>query len=386
MTEEEFLQKLFAVRAGAVVEDPRADGLDAQAALVGKHGATLEETAFVLYGFVLEDKAAYLTLLCPKTRAQSALADALETHLKALFAPMGLALHISFTALRGAEKSTPLAQGMMPNAGKRPAPKPAAMPGVRHVIAVASGKGGVGKSTMACALALGLARMGLAVGLLDADIHGPSQPRIFGLAQEPELDEENRMLPPLKHGVKLMSIGLMLKGDAPAIWRGPMVGAAVRQMLERVSWGALDALLVDMPPGTGDAPLSLVQTVQLRGAVIVSTPQDLALQDALRAMAMFEKVGVPILGLIENMSQFLCPHCGEPSSVFGHGGVRREALVRGLPFLGEAPLTLAIRKGMDEGAPVQVSAPHSADANMLFSLAEGLWREVERTKSPSFCA
>ncbi len=221
--------------------------------------------------------------------------------------------------------------------------KQVAIPGVGAIIAVASGKGGVGKSTTALNLALGLRDLGLKVGLLDADIYGPSVPRLTGVLQKPQLNDAKKMIPISRFGIPLMSIGFLVGEETPMVWRGPMVMSAVRQMLWDVDWGVLDVLVVDMPPGTGDAQLTLAQQVPLRGAVIVSTPQDLALIDARRGIAMFSKVNVPTLGIVENMSYFQCPECGTRSDIFGHGGARHEAERLNVPFLGEIPLHMAIR-------------------------------------------
>jgi ATP-binding protein involved in chromosome partitioning len=243
------------------------------------------------------------------------------------------------------------------------------IPGVAAVVAVASGKGGVGKSTTALNLALGLRDQGLRVGLLDADIYGPSVPRLTGLKDKPALDANRKMIPLSRFGLSIMSIGFLVEEETPMVWRGPMVMSAVTQMLRDVAWGTLDVLLVDMPPGTGDAQLTLAQNVPLKGAVIVSTPQDLALIDARRGIAMFQKVNAPILGVIENMSYFQCPQCGTRSDIFGHGGARHEAERLGVPFLGEVPLHMAIRATSDEGRPVVDSEPDGPHARIYRAIA-----------------
>ncbi|MCK1369184.1 Mrp/NBP35 family ATP-binding protein [Bradyrhizobium sp. 4] len=243
------------------------------------------------------------------------------------------------------------------------------IPGVAAVIAVASGKGGVGKSTTALNLALGLRDLGLKVGLLDADIYGPSVPRLTGLHEKPELDGERKMIPLRRFGLAIMSIGFLVEEETAMIWRGPMVMSAVTQMLRDVAWGQLDVLVVDMPPGTGDAQLTLAQNVPLKGAVIVSTPQDLSLIDARRGLAMFKKVNVPVLGIVENMSYFQCPQCGTKSDIFGHGGARHEAEKLGVPFLGEVPLHMAIRATSDAGTPVVDSEPDGPHAAIYRAIA-----------------
>jgi ATP-binding protein involved in chromosome partitioning len=288
------------------------------------------------------------------------------------FEPMRRAAEARVAALPGVGgASVTLTGERAPSAeaAARPAPRPERrgpqnLPGVRHVVAVASGKGGVGKSTTAANLALALAGLGLSVGLLDADIYGPSVPKLFGLVgRSPELADEKTILPIEVAGIRVMSIGFLVDEEAPMIWRGPMVMSALTQLLRDVAWGELDVLVVDMPPGTGDAQLTLAQQVPLAGAVVVSTPQDLALIDARRGVAMFEKVDVPILGIVENMSYFVCPNCGARHDVFAHGGARAEAARLGVPFLGEIPLTMAIREGSDGGRPVVIAdpdGPHTA--------------------------
>lgn len=267
--------------------------------------------------------------------------------------------------------------------GKRPlTPKPApprslAIPGIARIVAVASGKGGVGKSTTTVNLALGLAAQGWKAGILDADVFGPSLPRLLGLKDKPEL--AGKMLKPLEaYGLKAMSIGFLV-GEAEAmIWRGPMVMSAINQLLREVDWGELDCLLVDMPPGTGDAQLTLAQNVPLAGAVIVSTPQDLALIDARRGITMFKQVNVPILGVVENMSYFVCPHCHERSEIFAHGGARHEAEVLGVPFLGEVPLALTIREHSDAGHPVFAAEPQGPHAQAYREIAGRVKAGLER--------
>jgi len=254
--------------------------------------------------------------------------------------------------------------------GGQPAAKAApGVPGVKSIIAVASGKGGVGKSTTAVNLALGLQSLGLKVGVLDADIYGPSMPRLLALKGKPELVGGRTLKPMEAYGLKVMSIGFLIDEDTPMIWRGPMVQSAITQMLREVDWAPLDVIVVDMPPGTGDAQLTLAQQVPLAGAVIVSTPQDLALIDARRGIAMFKRVDVPVLGLIENMSYFLCPHCGERSDIFSHGGARHEADRWSVPFLGEIPLELKIREMSDAGKPIVASEPDGAYAKIYKDIA-----------------
>jgi ATP-binding protein involved in chromosome partitioning len=254
-----------------------------------------------------------------------------------------------------------------------PTARAQALPGVKHVIAVASGKGGVGKSTTACNLALGLQALGLKIGLLDADIYGPSMPKLFGIHGKPRV-LTGRILEPMDgYGIRVMSIGFLVEEEAAMIWRGPMVMSAITQMLREVAWGELDVLVVDMPPGTGDAQLTMAQATPLAGAVIVSTPQDLALIDARRGVAMFKRVEIPILGIVENMATFVCPHCGETSHIFGHGGARLEAERLGVPFLGEVPLTMAIREMSDAGRPVVAVDPDGPNGRVYRDIARQVW-------------
>jgi ATP-binding protein involved in chromosome partitioning len=251
--------------------------------------------------------------------------------------------------------------------------KPPGIPGLKHIFAVASGKGGVGKSTTACNLALGLAALGLRIGILDADVYGPSQPKLFGLRGKPRLIGDRMLEPMERFGVKIMSIGFLVEEDLAMIWRGPMVISAITQMLREVAWGDLDVLVVDLPPGTGDAQLTMAQQTPLAGAVIVSTPQDIALIDAKRGIAMFQRVDVPLLGVIENMSGFCCPNCKHITPIFGYGGARKEAERIGVPFLGEVPLDLHICETSDNGRPIVAVEPDSTHAKLFISMAHQIW-------------
>lgn len=249
--------------------------------------------------------------------------------------------------------------------------KSSSIAGIKDIVAVASGKGGVGKSTTAVNLAVALAKMcQLKVGLLDADIYGPSIPTMMNLCGKPEVSEDLKMIPIENYGVQCMSIGFLVDKDAPIVWRGPMVMSALEKLTRGVAWGSVDILVVDMPPGTGDAQLSISQRLKLSGALIVSTPQDIALIDARRGANMFRKVEVPILGLIENMSYFKCPHCSEKSYIFGHGGAQKTAKELDMKFLGEIPLELDIRSSSDEGYPIVISAPDSSAAKAYTDVAE----------------
>jgi ATP-binding protein involved in chromosome partitioning len=254
---------------------------------------------------------------------------------------------------------------------------PGLIPGVRHVVAVASGKGGVGKSTVAANLAVALGQLGHRVGLLDVDIYGPSVPMMFGIDERPLLNG-NRILPFEKHGIRVMSLGFLLDIDTPVIWRGPMVMRAIEQMLGDVDWGDLDVMILDMPPGTGDAQLTVTQKVPLSGAVIVTTPQDVALIDARKGLAMFRKVNVPVIGIVENMSVFVCPHCGESTHIFRKDGGKRTAELLGVDLLGSIPLDPAIVEGGDAGVPISVAAPDGPHAQAFRQVAEAVYAEAER--------
>ena len=276
-------------------------------------------------------------------------------------------------AARSSAPATPSPRAAAPRTaaapGPRGAPSPIGVPGVASIIAVASGKGGVGKSTTAVNLALGLRDLGLKVGILDADIYGPSLPKLLAIREKPQTAGGTRLKPIMRHGLTAMSIGFLIEEETPMIWRGPMVISALTQMLREVDWGELDVMVVDMPPGTGDAQLTMAQQVPLKGAVIVSTPQDLALIDARRGIAMFRRVNVPVLGIIENMSYFLCPHCGTRSDIFAHGGARHEAERLSVPFLGEVPLHMDIREKSDAGLPVVATAPEGPLAAVYRDIA-----------------
>ncbi|HSF64129.1 MAG TPA: Mrp/NBP35 family ATP-binding protein [Paracoccaceae bacterium] len=282
-----------------------------------------------------------------------------ETALRAL--PGVTSVQIVMTAHGPAAK--PAAPSL--KIGQHPTPQqggPQPVTGVDRIIAIASGKGGVGKSTLSSNLAVALARQGRRVGLLDADIYGPSQPRMMGVSGRPASPDGKTIIPLHGHGVTVMSIGLMLKEDEAVVWRGPMIMGALQQLLTQVDWGRLDVLIVDLPPGTGDIQLTLCQRTQLTGAIVVSTPQDVALLDARKALDMFRKLGTPVLGLVENMSTYVCPACGHEAHIFGHGGVAAEAAKLGLPFLGEIPLALEVRIAGDAGTPIAAGTGPVADA------------------------
>jgi ATP-binding protein involved in chromosome partitioning len=293
-----------------------------------------------------------------------------EAAVKAI--PGVVSVMVALTAERkaggaSAPSPSPQQRHVGPAAGRAAGPTNVA--GVGAIIAVASGKGGVGKSTTAVNLALGLRDLGLKVGLLDADIYGPSTPKLLGIKGRPQTRGGTTLIPMDGYGLKVMSIGFLIEEETPMIWRGPMVMSALTQMLREVDWGELDIMVVDMPPGTGDAQLTMAQQVPLKGAVIVSTPQDLALIDARRGIAMFNRVNVPVLGIVENMSYFLCPQCGTRSDIFSHGGARHEAERLGVPFLGEVPLHMDIREKSDAGLPVVATMPDSPHARIYRDIA-----------------
>ncbi|MFC3206502.1 Mrp/NBP35 family ATP-binding protein [Aquamicrobium soli] len=329
--------------------------------------------------FVADGKV-FFSITVPAARAQEMepLRAAAERVVKEI--PGVASAIVALTAEKkggGMEAAVPPRPAPRPAAPPRPAPHAPAshsqgkrgVPGIEAIIAVASGKGGVGKSTTAVNLALGLAALGLKVGLLDADIYGPSMPRLLGIRGRPQTRDGKILQPMENYGLKVMSIGFLVEEETPMIWRGPMVISALTQMLREVEWGPLDVLVVDMPPGTGDAQLTMAQQVPLAGAVIVSTPQDLALIDARKGLNMFRKVDVPLLGIVENMSYFVAPDTGKRYDIFGHGGAKREAERLGVPFLGEVPLVMDIRESSDGGRPVVAADPQGAEAAIYRQIA-----------------
>jgi ATP-binding protein involved in chromosome partitioning len=344
----------------------REDILKALGRIVDPDSGKSVVDAGLIQGLVLRDGHVGFALEVPGARGRTAepLRKAAEDAVSAL---PGI---LSVTAVLTAH-SEPAPARHAPHA-----PQPAAgIEGVAVVIAVASGKGGVGKSTVAVNLALGLSRLGLKVGLLDADIYGPSVPRLLDIKEKPESDG-HKLKPIEKLGIKAMSMGFMVKEDEPMIWRGPMVQSALTQMMNDVAWAPLDVLVIDMPPGTGDAQLTIAQRVPLKGAVIVSTPQDIALIDARKAIAMFRKTQVPILGIVENMSVFVCPECGHESHIFGHGGARATAEEFGAPFLGEIPLVPAIRETSDAGTPIVAHKPDGREAQSFLAIARQVAEKI----------
>jgi ATP-binding protein involved in chromosome partitioning len=293
---------------------------------------------------------------------------------QAVFGMNGVkSVSVVLTAEKEPEKPVPQPQ----------APKKPEVPGVASIVAVASGKGGVGKSTSAVNLALGLVAQGLKVGILDADIYGPSLPRMLGLSGKPDTKDGKKLIPMEKWGLKVMSMGFLVEEDTPMIWRGPMVMSALQQMVFDVEWGELDVLIVDMPPGTGDAQLTMAQKVPLTGAVIISTPQDIALLDARKGLNMFKKVDVPVFGIIENMSYFLCPSCGERSEIFGHGGAHETAKELNVDFLGNVPLHMEIRETSDAGTPITAIKADGEHAVIYKALAEKVQDKIEQSLASS---
>jgi ATP-binding protein involved in chromosome partitioning len=335
--------------------------------------------------FIANNKV-FFSITVPAERAQTLepLRAAAERAVKAIPGVEGAV--VALTAEKkggGMEAAAPRPAPAHTPPPTRPAAPPsrqqgkAGVPGVGAIIAVASGKGGVGKSTTAVNLALGLAALGLKVGVLDADIYGPSMPRLLGISGRPETIDGKILKPMENYGLKVMSIGFLVEEETPMIWRGPMVMSALTQMLREVDWGQLHVLVVDMPPGTGDAQLTMAQQVPLAGAVIVSTPQDLALIDARKGLNMFKKVDVPLLGIVENMSYFIAPDTGARYDIFGHGGARREAERLDVPFLGEVPLTMNVRESSDAGRPIVVSEPDSPQARVYRDIAAKVWERVK---------
>ncbi|WP_281059663.1 MULTISPECIES: Mrp/NBP35 family ATP-binding protein [unclassified Mesorhizobium] len=344
----------------------------------------------------IADSKVFFSITVPAARAQELepLRAAAERTVKAI---PGVANAV--VALTAEKKGGGMEAPVPPRPAQRPAPQRSApqapashshgkrgVPGIDAIIAVASGKGGVGKSTTAVNLALGLAANGLKVGVLDADIYGPSMPRLLNIHGRPQTVDGKILRPMQNYGLKVMSMGFLVDEETPMIWRGPMVMSALTQMLREVEWGALDILVVDMPPGTGDAQLTMAQQVPLAGAVIVSTPQDLALIDARKGLNMFKKVDVPLLGIVENMSYFLAPDTGKRYDIFGHGGARREAERLGVTFLGEVPLEMGIRESSDAGAPVVVSKPDGAEAKIYRDIASRVWERVQEERGAAEAA
>ncbi len=350
----------------------RDEAMAALAGVPGPDGRTPLPESGAVSGLTIRDDKVFVAIVIDpaKARAMEAMRAKAEAAIKALPGVTSAVVTLTAESARAAGSAPPAnahrGEGQQRRAGRSSEP----LPGVKHIIAVASGKGGVGKSTVACNVAVGLAALGLRVGALDADLYGPSMPKLFGIDAKPGLAPDGQKLVPLEScGVKVMSIGFLIEEGAPVIWRGPMVMSALNQFLREVVWGDLDVLVVDMPPGTGDTQLTMAQNVPLSGVVIVSTPQDLALIDARRGIAMFRQVQVPLLGIVENMSYFVCPHCGGRTDIFSHAGARKEAERLGVPFLGEVPLDMAIRANSDEGRPIVVSLPGSAQAEAFLAIA-----------------
>ena len=349
----------------------RDEVMAALARIPGPDGRASLPDSGAVSGVTIRDDKVFAAIAIDPARAKvlEPMRAEAEAAIRAIPGVKGAVVTLTAEAARGVGGASPghAHQGDAPRRHGRPSEP---LPGVKHIIAVASGKGGVGKSTVACNLAVGLQKLGLKVGVLDADLFGPSMPKLFGLHSKPGLAPDGQKLIPLEsYGVKVMSIGFLIDEGAPVVWRGPMVISALNQLLREVVWGDLDVLVVDMPPGTGDTQLTMAQNVPLAGAVIVSTPQDLALIDARRGIAMFEKVQVPLIGVVENMSYFVCPHCGGRTDIFSHGGARKEAEKLGVPFLGEVPLDIAIRVNSDDGRPVAAAMPESAQASALIEIA-----------------
>jgi ATP-binding protein involved in chromosome partitioning len=353
--------------------------LDSLAKIAGPDGAPLTASGKLSDVMVTDGKVFFsITVDAAEVPAWEAVRDRAQAAARAV--PGVESALVALTAERkgAAQPAGAIApRAAAPGPAARGAPSPIGVPGVESIIAVASGKGGVGKSTTAVNLALGLRDLGLKVGILDADIYGPSLPKLLAIKERPQTLGGTRLKPITRYGLTVMSIGFLIDEETPMIWRGPMVISALTQMLREVEWGALDVMVVDMPPGTGDAQLTMAQQVPLKGAVIVSTPQDLALIDARRGIAMFRRVNVPVLGIIENMSYFLCPQCGTRSDIFSHGGARHEAERLGVPFLGEVPLHMDIREKSDAGLPVVATAPDSPLAAVYRDIAAKVLGQIK---------
>jgi ATP-binding protein involved in chromosome partitioning len=345
---------------------------EALGAVHGPDGRTPLPQSGAIAGLTQRDGKVYLSIVVDPVEAAKAEPMRAAAQ-RALQAVAGVtAAIVTLTSER--PPGAPPAHSHTHQHGAKPAARPRvpeSVAGVRHIVAVASGKGGVGKSTVAANVAIAMAQQGWRIGLLDADVFGPSAPRLFGLTEKPKV-EQSFLVPLVAHGIKVISIGLMIEEEAPVVWRGPMVMSAVTQLLREVAWGELDCLVVDMPPGTGDVQLTMAQSAPLAGAIIVSTPQDLALIDARRGIAMFDKVKIPVLGIDENMSYFICPHCQGRSDIFAHGGARHEAEKRGVAFLGEVPLDIAIRETSDAGRPIVAASPDSPHAQAFHAIARAV--------------
>ena len=353
-------------------------------------GSTLPQTRALSEVLVTDGKVFFsITVDAAAVKAWEPVRQKAEDAVRAVAGVQSALVALTAERSGGASRGPqPAHVATQPRAAGAPAAKPHAhqhgapkeqpgIPGVNAIIAVASGKGGVGKSTTAVNLALGLRDLGLKVGMLDADIYGPSLPKLLAIKEKPKTIGGTRLIPIERYGMRVMSIGFLIDEETPMIWRGPMVMSALTQMLREVEWGTLDVMVVDMPPGTGDAQLTMAQQVPLRGAVIVSTPQDLALIDARRGIAMFNRVNVPVLGVVENMSYFLCPQCGTRSDIFSHGGARHEAERLGVPFLGEVPLHMTIREKSDAGLPVVATEPDGEHANIYRDIASRVWAQIK---------
>ena len=357
------------------------------------------ELGLVSEVFIADGKV-FFSITVPAARAQEMepLRAAAERVVKAIPGVSGAVVALTAEKKGGGMEAPVPAKPAAPRPAPAPAARPAphapasqsqgkrGVPGIASIIAVASGKGGVGKSTTAVNIALGLAANGLKVGVLDADIYGPSMPKLLGIHGRPETVDGKILKPMQNYGLKVMSMGFLVDEETPMIWRGPMVMSALTQMLREVEWGPLDVLVVDMPPGTGDAQLTMAQQVPLAGAVIVSTPQDLALIDARKGLNMFKKVDVPLLGIVENMSYFIAPDTGKRYDIFGHGGAKREAERLGVTFLGEVPLEMGIRESSDAGTPVTVSKPDSAQAQTYRDIAAKVWARLQEEKGAAEAA